>query len=76
MELLLAEKKQQIAEDLDAEDHAAEHQPAKEHAAEQRAAAEDLIAESAEVGLKLLHQELCPVSTEHHDILGLVFERV
>ena len=37
--------------------------------------AEDLIAEAAEVGLKLLHQELCPVSTEHHDILGLVFER-
>ena len=38
--------------------------------------AEDLIAEAAEVNLKLLHQELCPVSTEHHDILGLVFERV
>ena len=36
---------------------------------------EDLIGEAAACGLSLVHQELCPVSTEHHDILGLVFER-
>ena len=36
---------------------------------------EDMIAEAAQVGLRLVHQELCPISTEHHDILGLVFER-
>ena len=36
---------------------------------------EDLIEEAAGCGLTLVHQELCPVSTEHHDILGLVFER-
>ena len=37
---------------------------------------EDLIAEAGSCGLNLVHQELCPVSTEHHDILGLVFERL
>jgi hypothetical protein len=36
---------------------------------------EDMIAEAHDAGLQLVHQELCPISTEHHDILGLVFER-
>ena len=36
---------------------------------------EDMIEEARGVNLHLVHQELCPVSTEHHDILGLVFEK-
>ena len=35
--------------------------------------AEDIIAEAKAVGLNLEHQELCPLSTDKHDILGLVF---
>jgi hypothetical protein len=36
---------------------------------------EDMIAEADAFGMRLVHQELCPVSTDHHDILGLVFEK-
>jgi len=35
--------------------------------------AEDIISEARAEGLHLEHQELCPISTDKHDILGLVF---
>jgi hypothetical protein len=35
--------------------------------------AEDIISEAKSEGLNLKHQELCPISTDKHDILGLVF---